>query len=326
MDYWYTPDAIRGYVMESGMMIYYNSTVNGLSSIATITRAADNSYTQGRDGLWVPAAPDTPRYKRGRLLIEPAITQPLNNNNTGASVGTLPTYWGVSSTMSGVRVAVTGLGDIDVDLGLPYVDLRFYGTPTSPGSVFVSPNAGLFSSVSRRNNYTISYWAKAISGSFPSGLFFVPDAMEASDASTIIEGTEKSFDYFYRAPRLTYTRYRNTLKPLSANCTHLNVRAKLYFPNSEAIDFTVRFSGFMLEPSSSPTSPVINGTTPGTRNADIAKLSASRMFPARNRTVIVDGNGKSSTRINWDGALATGEYRSIRVYSTNRREAKALLS
>jgi len=311
--YWKTSDGTLEFSRDSGMLLYYNSSHRVLPPGVTMTRAADNSYTQGTDGLWVPASANTDRYGSGKLLIEPAITQLLNNDNTGGSVGTLPTYWDtLSSGTITATISVVGLGDADDELGLPYIDLKYLGSSSANGVISVFQNFGSASPVTRLNDYAYSYYAKVIAGSFPVGSTLGLATQECSDPTTLIAGTLSNDNG--TAPTASYARREFVVNPANVNCTHLRVSCRHVIVGAVSLDFTIRFAGPMLEKASAASSPVINGTTAGTRNADVVDFSASSKYSATNRTVIVNGAGTASTTANWDGSLSVGEYRSVSVY------------
>ena len=314
--YWGTRDGTLSFSGDGGMLLYYNSSHRVLPPGVTMTRAADDSYTQGTDGLWVPASANTDRYGSGKLLIEPAITQLLNNDNTGASVGTLPTYWDtfVPAALSNVVISVVALGDVDDELGIPYIDINFLGTPSSTGIMYIFPNGTLCSPVDRLNDYAFSYYPKVIAGSYPADSILGSATQEFSDPTTIIPGTLASDGVTAGAPTTSYVRRVFVVNPANVACTHLRVAFRLIINSTDLMSVTIRFAGPMLEKASAASSPVINGTTAGIRNADVVDFSTSSRYSATNRTVIVNGAGTASTTANWDGSLSVGQYRSVSVY------------
>ena len=316
--YWDTLDGTLDFSGDAGMLLYYNSSHRVLPPGVTMTRAADNSYTQGRDGLWVPASANTDRYGSGKLLIEPAITQPLNNDNTGASVGTFPTYWvdQLVGAANDVVTSVVGLGDVDDELGIPYIDLNYLGSITNGATLKwnIFTNNGVYSPVTRLNDYAFSYYVKVIAGTLPSSFNTGVGTQEASDATTLIGGTFTS-DYGSMGPPTSeYARRIYVVNPSNVACTNLRVLIRNTINTAELVNVTLRFAGLMLEQGSDATSPVINGTIAGTRNADVVDFSTSSRYSATNRTVIVNGAGAASTTANWDGSLSVGQYRSVSVY------------
>src|SRR5262245_39960726 len=92
---------------------------------------ASVGYATDAGGNWLPFASNAARITNKGLLIEESRTNGIRNNAMqGAAAGTpgtLPTNWAYQVT-HGLATQVAGTG---TELGVDYVDLRVFGTPSA---------------------------------------------------------------------------------------------------------------------------------------------------------------------------------------------------
>jgi hypothetical protein len=150
------------------------------------------------------------------------------------SPGTLPTYWS-EWVHSGVSRQVAGKG---VEFGLPYVDIRLFGTPTANGNVPIFwDNSPQLTPAKQGETWTHSFFARIVNGSV-TGLNFVRIAINEYQAngSTLVAGGGidiTNLDNNFR--RFDYTR---TLT--GTNTGSISGRLILGILANTAFDVTIR--------------------------------------------------------------------------------------
>jgi hypothetical protein len=268
----------------------------------TYTRAG-TAWVRDRNGKWWTAATNVPRFmdcdiadpqgngnlvysgKGGNVLVEPTRTNLINNNNTGAAVGTFPTRWGEDVGQAGMALTIVGLGSADPDLGLPYIDVRLAGTMTTAPKThnLVFARSGFFVAVTKNSPHVISYYVKHISGEMPSGFGLGVANQEASSASVTIAGTYTPTGMIH-TPTSQWKRLWQPETPTHASCTRLKAFAEYYIPSNAVYDVVLRFSCAMVHRYNSvPATPIINGTTSGVSLAEAMNLQGSPGWSSSNQ-------------------------------------------
>jgi hypothetical protein len=102
-----------------------------------------------------------------RLLLEPQRTNSIRNSTmvgaVAGSPGTLPTNWGNVGASGGLSRDVVGVG---ISNGLPYVDLRYYGTASS-AVIIMAPDSFFSNTTSAGQVWTTSFWLSYIGSGRP---------------------------------------------------------------------------------------------------------------------------------------------------------------
>lgn len=180
----------------------------------------------------------------GRLVWAPANMSP-NASNSGAvsgiigSGGALPTAWTIGSgSVTTLTTQIVGTG---TETGLPYVDIRVFGTANVAGSVSLDFSAAAANPASTGQIYTVSAYVVRVAGNAIASAFGirVVDANPgflADSPTNFVPGTGL----------LSSGRQINT-RTLGAGSTF--VRHSVYFGVllNEVIDITIRVGGIILE-------------------------------------------------------------------------------
>jgi len=226
------------------------------------------AYRTNASGLLESMAVNVPRldFPIGSgcpaLLIEPAATNQIRNNSMQGAVtgipGTLPTNW--TENLRGLSREVIGTG---AENGVDYIDIRLFGTRTSPSALFIGFEARNFIVASFGQNWAASSYFKVINN--PNNISgFLFQIFERT--GTVQNGsTDLDVTNFSTLQRAVLTRNVSNV---------LSDRVDLYFsfnsvPLGVSVDFTVRIGWPQMELGSVATSPIRTTTAAATRNADV---------------------------------------------------------
>jgi len=232
-----------------------------------VTRAT-TAYRTNASGILESVASGVPRldYPIGggcpSLLVEPAATNQIRNNSMQGAVtgtpGTLPTNW--TENLRGLSRQVIGTG---TENGVDYIDIRLFGTRTSPSALFIGFEARNFIVASLGQNWAASSYFKVINN--PNNISgFLFQIFERT--GTVQNGsTDLDVTNFSTLQRAVLTRNVSNV---------LSDRVDLYFsfnsvPLGVSVDFTVRMGWPQMELGSVATSPIRTTTAAATRNADV---------------------------------------------------------
>lgn len=200
-------------------------------------------------------------------LNEAAATNHIRNGNaTGATAGTpgtLPTDWGWQQPGgAGISSEVVGSG---IDAGIPYVDIRIYGTTNTGTYVALWADSGTIAAAPGQT-WTASVYAKVVGGSLANLAGYLLDFEELNGAGTPLQDDAKGVI----APASVFTRYTNA-KTLS-NASVAKIRARIwqfgFSANSQPFDVTFRIGAAQVEHASAATSYIPTTGTAATRAAD----------------------------------------------------------
>ncbi|WP_439547868.1 phage head spike fiber domain-containing protein [Falsiroseomonas sp.] len=223
---------------------------------------------------------DEPRFvaPRNWLLFEGQRTNSFRNPRCeGAVVGTpgsLPTFWSFASAL-GLTTGVVGTGNED---GLPYIDLRFFGTPTSSGTLQV--NHDVAPTASDGQIWTYSLYSRLVAGS-------LSNVGAAAMVATAGTGNVVT-NYTLQASSL---RENRTTCTVTAAGGAANIVGRLRFPVTInlPVDATVRIGAIQLEqgPSAStPILPPVGSPAVSTRGRDSLVQPSSGLLPGLEGSII----------------------------------------
>jgi hypothetical protein len=220
----------------------------------------------------------------GRLLLEPQRTNSIRNSTmvgaVAGSPGTLPTNWGNSQT-AGLSRQIVGVG---TENGLPYIDLRFFGTTNTGDGIRVDLETGTSIAAATGQTWAYSLYAKLISGTIPttSFVFFERNAV----GSGVTSGGVAFL------PTSTLSRFNST-RTLSGGVTVAFVQTSLSIAtaNATAYDFTIRIAAPQMELGAYATTFIRTTTAAVTRVADVTtRTSATALIGQTQGTIFIDCN------------------------------------
>ena len=145
------------------------------------------------------------------------------------SGGALPTNWAQINS-AGLSQEVIGGG---VEDGLPYTDLRYFGTSTSAANIQIRFDQSTNAAAVAGQAWGFDFWVKAQSGAAPQISAVIGSFAVGSSLTTVAQSASI-------APNSA--KIRVEAKGVVSAATADNVRAYLFMPlaNSTAYDFTIR--------------------------------------------------------------------------------------
>lgn len=245
-------------------------------------RASDGGYFNAA-GLWQVAGADTPRFDhdphsgilRG-LLMEEARTNHVRNSSFTGSVngklgsgsGVLPTNWAVSSSV-GANVYVVGTG---VEFGLPYMELKFDGTPGT-GNMMIRCDGTMQMAATAGQTWTGSCFMRLTGGSMANvdGLGIRIEERNSSGGAISFTSADSAEVVDDTLQPLHVTR---TLTNANTAYVLLHIRVRMV---AGPVDVSFRVYGFQLEQGAFPTSYIATSGVAATRAADGLSLPVEPM-------------------------------------------------
>lgn len=224
-------------------------------------------------------APNVPRVGPNGFLVEEQRTNSIRNPRCEGAVagtpGTLPSYWANNSQGNGLSQQVVGSGTED---GIPYVDVRYFGTPTVGGMSIAIEQAGAVAALNGQT-WTASAYMRGIAGDFAlvqAGLGWqelnsTPGFLAShSGGAVLLANTALS------SQRRVFTFTNN-----QSTCAYLYPYYAAYFTSGVAIDFTLRIGLPQLELGAFATSPILppaGNPAASTRAEDAATMPLGAWF------------------------------------------------
>jgi hypothetical protein len=230
------------------------------------TRASDATRVNG-DGEIESVATGVPRldYSQGTcpaLLLEPQRTNGVRNSVGGGSVagtpGTNPTNWTIN-TQAGLAKEIVGTG---TENGLPYVDVRYSGTPTGGIFFLINFEATNIISATSGQTWAYSFYFKKVSGTIPSNVI----QMVEYNASGIFLANSAIVANLNTIT--TLTRINGTRTLTNALTAFTGIQIRIDAAVGVAYDFTMRFAAPQIELGAYATSYIPTTTVAVTRIAD----------------------------------------------------------
>jgi hypothetical protein len=247
---------------------------------ASLTRAQGGgakSTTLGSDGVtWAEVNADIARFYGAaqRLRREGARTNGVRNPRCEGAVtgtpGTLPTNWTLNAA-TGLTREVVGSG---VANGLPYVDIRVYGTPTATTGQLIAVETANGVPASSGQTWTSSASLALVGGS-TTGLTNLRWNVAATNGTS---PTESSSTSIISTISGTLQRFTTTRTLNNAGTTNIRAGVEYNYSSGVPIDFTVRIAAPQMEQALFASTPILPPVgTPGdsTRGADLITAALS---------------------------------------------------
>lgn len=217
------------------------------------------------------------------LLLEGGRTNSITNSEAvGAVVGTPGTPpsggWDISASVGSSlsnEIVATGTED-----GIPYLDVRFYGTNSLGGPAAcvlrTSPQNSII--VAQNQVWTGSFYCTMIAGSIPAGVTFQSYLYEAISTGGVSAGGGGGASFVpVTGERLINSRRSYTRTMADASTVRLFQQLRIAVPNGVAIDFTLRFGLPQLELGGFASSPIKTTSAAAARAADNCQVATSAL-------------------------------------------------
>lgn len=247
-----------------------------LGSLASQVANANSlgGYVPTSSGLYLPIAANTLRLSDLGLLIEQASTNSVRNNSMAGAVagvvgsgGAFPTNWTRTWNSAGTGIVTTIVGT-GTDFGLPYIDVRFSGTPTlANDGPIILPDI-ITASVGQ--TWTHSAFFKLVAGSL-SGI---------TSNFYILENNAGGVTSVTPTIGASFVRSIVTRTLAGASTTTISPSIQFITPQNVAFDFTVRIYAPQVEQLPIATSPIATTSAAVLRPADAVTLSGAALTAA----------------------------------------------
>lgn len=222
-------------------------------------------------GTWLAFGPDQPAVTDRGLLLEAAATNFIRNNSMlGAAAGTpgtLPTQW-TRFIGGGLSTSILGTG---TDRGLPYLDLRLWGTSASSNGTQISFDQAPGIPTTQGETWTHSVFLSIIAGSASNLSFVRCNLVEMGSG-----GETLAVQYGTNIRDiLGSVRQRRSETRVVAHGSAALVRPaiELSYEGGTAVDLSLRIAAPQLESSTTASTPVLTSGSSATRAPDALTLS-----------------------------------------------------
>jgi hypothetical protein len=250
------------------------------ASLVTFNRASSGTFVDSA-GVIQTASTNVPRFDHDPttgeslgLLLEEQRTNSIRNNTMVGAVagtpGTLPTNWSISG--GGIGTLTQEVVAIGTSNGITYVDVKYSGTSSSTGFRIFHETAGQIAA-STGQAWTGCVYAAILPGS--TGLTSVNVAINERNSASSIVNIQSGTSY----STLSSTMTRLTATIASAGATTFSVQPEfnIVFPNTTAVNFTIRIGLPQIEEGAFATSVIPTTTSAVTRSADLASITGSAL-------------------------------------------------
>lgn len=200
------------------------------------------------------------------------IRNPRAEGAVAGTPGSNPTYWSLG-VVPGLTKVIVGTG---VESGLPYIDVRWYGTPTTSGnntiSLEVNNTSGIVASAGQA--WTYSVYARLVAGSMPAKMSV--SCLEMDSTPTQIGTLGGNVQVTPTSAPLVSQRF-SVSATTPANTAYLFPWLIVPVTSGVAVDVTIRFACPQLEQGPDVTSiilPPAGSPAVTTRGGDIIYVPA----------------------------------------------------
>lgn len=161
--------AMVGALDSGGVPLVWRNRISALGSLQR-AQVTSRATARGPTGAaWLEFAADQPRFNGAeqRLLMGGQRTNAVRNPRAEGAVpgtpGGQPTHWALLATNAGgISREIVGMG---IEDGVDYLAVRFFGTATSNGSIFLGPEGSTTIAAAAGQSWTASAFLKLLAGS-----------------------------------------------------------------------------------------------------------------------------------------------------------------
>lgn len=277
-------------------------TATGSLNGVTLTRS-NAAYYFSSAGVLTNAGADAPRFDYNPITLAPLglmieasrtnqVRNPRAEGSTAGTPGTMPTNWGIVAAPLSSSVVGTGYEN-----GIPYLDLRIFGTAGIGDAVVVYFEPAQTIAVAYQEVWTASVFVKLQAGSMSNVTSWGIRLMEETSVPSVT--ATQSTEATPTDAALRTQRRQLTWAMPDAAATSLQPGIHVQMASGGAVDLTLRIGAPQLERGKGATSVML--PTPGTpvaktRSADIAYLSTSAFpFSPSAFSIAVDFQRMAST-------------------------------
>ena len=267
-------------------------TTASLDSRVTLTRALNTATAINSSGNVAVVNANLPRFDynpttlacNGLLIEESRINSTRNNTMAGAvagTPGTLPTYWGSFTALTGLTLSVIGTG---TENGIAYLDIRINGTPSAAGAYNINfDSVGGIAGLTGQT-WTNSAYRRLVGGSLTgvSGIRF--GLAEYTAASAFIKQTFAANYATVTNAALITQKASATIATSGGATTAWLLPFDQIILTGVAVDFTLRFGLPQFEQGAFATSVIQTSSGAITRNADVATMTGTNFSSWFNAT------------------------------------------
>jgi hypothetical protein len=198
-------------------------------------------------------------------------------SNTSATAATLTTIsmqsaglypGGVSLCCTVLNTAAKIVATGTDATGINYIDVNYYGTPTSGGQVYVFLNGAAATLASSGQTWTASAYLKLISGSVTSGVTSPSLLIKGNAAGAQQEYGTSSFSALNSTSPLSAQRFTNTYTFSNAATQYIQFGLQFATTASQAFNFTIRIGAPQMQQNSYATSYIPTSGAAASRAAD----------------------------------------------------------
>ena len=196
------------------------------------------------------------------LLLEPQRTNGLRNSVGGGAVagtpGTNPTNWTIN-TQTGLTKEIVGTG---TENGLPYVDVRYSGTPTGGLFFLINFEATNVISATSGQTWAYSFYYKKVSGTIPTNVI---QSVEYNSSGVFLAAGSITGNL---NTITTLTRISGTRTLTNALTAFTGIQIRIDAAVGTAYDFTMRFAAPQIELGAYSTTWITTNGASATRVTD----------------------------------------------------------
>ena len=225
---------------------------------------------------------DTPLASMGVWVGSGATNSFPNSTMVGATSSSAPTGWGVSAVASGITPTVAGTG---VENGTPYLDVTFAGTATGTSYPAVTPVGPNVISAASGQTWTNSVYARLVSGTVPSGIYFDANIAEYSSGGAYLVNSSSAYTLTNVMTRFSTTRTLN-----NASTAFIYPYFFINVSSGQTLNFTIRFYAPQVEQGAFATTFIPTTNSAVTAGADVLSVSGN-WLGAGNWSWLVDVAG-----------------------------------